>query len=425
MNENETDNVFEGNIRRLLNTTASGPSPDFDGELIESVLAEVQMERSRLRYRLLAGKKWIFAAATAALIVIVVNVFWKREITPQQVGQVRPVYGFVSLQDGAPPQKITQKENIHSGQWIKTHSGSRAEIVLKDKSKLFIQPRTTIQIEEKKRGEKVMLREGFIKVAAAKQPAGRALTIEAPASQIKVLGTELEVHVVQKPDGRKQARVSVTSGKVELESAGQKVFLPPNTEGIAEKGRPPIRRSLTLEVNEMLRLLEENERLAAEAKLSAGVPTIIDFNDDASATVWTILPINNQTNTYLQKYMIKPASADSEIKAFTLEGASLRVIGEKGRWQIDLSLAPVPPGEQTKVIVRITNVEGLFANKGAGVFEFNRPPGSPECLSLFQFRLPASASVEKVSPTHIETRKTLSRLVVTISADTQMTGLFY
>ncbi|MHC4798049.1 MAG: FecR domain-containing protein, partial [Planctomycetota bacterium] len=385
----------------------------------------VEQERGKLSAGRFVLMKRILPIAAAAAIVLAVYLTWfLPEGARETVGRVRPVYGFVSLKDGYPPKKLAQAEAVYSGQWIRTHTGSRAEIVLTDKSKLLIQPRSAVRIEEGKQGSKILLQQGLIKIAAAKQPAGKVLTIETPASQIKVLGTELDVHVVQKPDGRKQTRVSVTSGRVRLESGGQDILLLPNTEGIADEGLGPLRRSLTVEVNEMLRLIEMNDRLAAESHTPAGVPTIIDFNDDTSARVWTVVSIVNKSKMDLLKHSLKPVSSGSGIRVFSLEGAELQVIGELGQQQIDFSSTPVPPGKRVKVIVRLTDVKGLFESKGAGAFEFNRPASGDGKLSLFQFRLPGSASVDEVSGELIETRKTLSRLAVTMAADAQMPKLF-
>ena len=44
---------------------------------------------------------------------------------------------------------------------------------------------------------------------AAKQAPGNSLTIETPGAKITVPGTRLDVHVVERLDGRKQTRVSV------------------------------------------------------------------------------------------------------------------------------------------------------------------------------------------------------------------------
>ena len=94
---------------------------------------------------------------------------------------------------------------------------------------------------------------------AAKQAPSNSLTIETPGAKITVLGTRLDVHVVERLDGRKQTRVSVLSGEVELESAGRKIVLLPNMEGVADQGGPPLARSLTAEVNEMIRLVDETQ----------------------------------------------------------------------------------------------------------------------------------------------------------------------
>jgi len=294
---------------------------------------------------------------------------------------------------------------------------------LEDRSRLHLRPRSRIQLKAETHGPSVVLQEGRISVEAAKQPTGSHLTIETAGSQIKVLGTKLDVDLIVRPDGSKRTRVSVASGTVELASGGKTLRLGPNMEGIADEGQPPIARSLTAEVNEMVRLIDETEAMAAKGKVPPGPPAIIDFNDDASATVWTLVSIENPTDAELNQYELKCALGDPQIRAFTLEGASLRLCIKDGRRLIDLSCAPVPPGGRAELIARVSGVTGLFEAGRQGVFEFKRKRASSPSLSLFQFRLPHSAFVERAEPRPIETRATLSRLVVTIAGDSPLPDL--
>jgi hypothetical protein len=428
MNERDSNTTFEVNVGKLLSACSTEPSPSFERNLAQAVLAEVRAEHGRLQSRRFAPRKWLVAAATlAAAAVIVLCVLPRhagRDATDQAVartvGEMTTAYGLVSLKNGTPERQVAGAESIRSGEWIETHSGTRAEIVLEDQSRLFVPPRTALQVDAGPHGQTVVLREGSVRVEAAKQAAGKALSIETPGSHIRVLGTRLGVHLVQKPDGRKQTRVSVDAGLVEFESAGQTVVLLPNMEGVADEGQPPAKRSLTAEINEMARLVEETNRLAEERHLPAGTPAIVEFNGDASATVWMLLFIENKGTANLTTYPLGPRASALLTEAFSLEGTAIPIVEQDGGRHLDLSSATLSPGGRVNVVVKLSDVDGLFQHKEAGAFEFDRPASSPATLSLLQLRLPASASIEEVSPKPIETRETLSRLVITIAADCQM-----
>ncbi len=427
MSETQPNPVGEENVERMVTAALPEPRPGFEDELVERVLSEVNGVRGRRRVAGFPWRRGIFAACAASAAAIIWVVVMTQEETPEatpeiarsEAGRIRPEYGLVSLRNGTPARMVDQVEDLRPGEWIRTHSGSRASIVLPDKSRLTVQPRTLVQVDAREHGGKVSLQEGSIRVTATEQPPGESLTIEAPGSRIEVLGTRLDVHVVRKPDGRKRTSVTVLSGEVALESGGKRVRLLPNMEGMAEEGKPPVTRSITVEVNEMALLLEKTDRLAAEADVSAGAPTIIDFNGDATATVWTVASIENTTSDSLREHLLTHVPPGCEIAAFTREGASLPVDTEDGRWRIDLSLVPVPPAQTQQVIVRVTNVEGWFERKGRGSFEFSRPESPSKAICLCQFRLPSSAVIEEAFPKPIETRRTPARLVVTIAATSQ------
>jgi ferric-dicitrate binding protein FerR (iron transport regulator) len=431
MNEHESNTILDANVEKLLKASASEPSAGFEANLTQAVLAEVRAEQTRSVHRGPARRRWVALGAMLAMAAsVVLLVLLTRRPGPtipapiaSKASEVRPICGLVSLRDGTPARAVGGAETMSSGEWVTTHAGSRAEIVLEDQSRLFVPPRTVLQVDAKPQGQVVVLQEGFVRVEAAKQAAGRSLTIKTGGSQIRVLGTKLDVHLVQKPDGRKQTRVSVTSGRVELASAGRTVVLLPNMEGIADEGYPPISRSLTAEVNELTRMAELNRRLASEARGVAGVPAIIEFNGDASATVWTLLSIANDEKADLTRYALSPSAAVSGVEAFTLDGAVVAVTEQDGRRYLDLSPDPVPSGGHTSVIVRLSGVKGLFEDKGSGAFEFGRPPDAAAGLSLIQLRLPASASIDEISPKPIETREELSRRVFTIATGSQMPRL--
>jgi hypothetical protein len=174
---------------------------------------------------------------------------------------------------------------------------------------------------------------------------------------------------------------------------------------------------LTAEVNEMIRLVRQTDVLAAGSDVSAGRPWIVEFNGDGSATIWTILPVPNTTKSDLTSYMLPQGISASVIEAHTLDGAMLPVASSGDARAIDLSTAPVPAGADAAVIVKLADVPGIFEGQGSGTYESSLSATGSGVLSLVQFRLPASAQIEDLDPVPIESRQTLSRLVVTVAVD--------
>lgn len=444
MNAKTPKDIPEENLKRLIASSVVEPEPDFQRRLVAVVLAEVRQQQARRRVKRWRKMRWGVALAAAAAVVAAIvawnvplDVFRREvpvardpELPPeageaQKAGQVRKLYGLVSLHNGQSPQQVDRIENVRVGQWVETHSGSEAAILLPDESRLSVRPRSRVQLAGKTDGARLVMQRGVLWVEAARQPPGNSLTIETPGARISVLGTRLEVHVAQKPDGRRQTRVSVFSGKVELESAGRTIVLLPNMEGIAVEGEAPLGRSLTAEVNEMIRLVDQTEVLAVESNVPPGRPSIVEFNGDGSATIWTVHPVRNTSQTDLKRYTLPFGASASSIAAYTLDGAALPVVSRKDTWEIEMSLAPIPPGGQAAVIVRLADVPRVFQDQGSGTHEFALPAAGSGVLSLVQFRLPASSRIEQLEPAPIETRRTLSRLVITVAADYRLADVLY
>jgi len=366
------------------------------------------------------------AVTAAAAAMIVVSIIWFSPPTPARaIGQVRNLYGIVALKNGGLSENVVKTADIHPGQWIETLSGSKAEVLMQDQSRLHPEPRTVFQINDKKYGQEILLQCGAIAVEAAKQPPGKSLTIRTDGSHIKVLGTRLDVRLVKKPDGTRQTRVSVASGSVELVSSGEKVLLLPNTEGIADEGKKPLRRSSNLEVNEMIRLFHKNNVLAAQSNIKAGLPVIVDFTGGSAATIWTLIPWEKFEETETGRYFLKLKIPAFDIKAFTLDGMTLEVGGKGNVLHIDLSDTLAKSARLTHVILSIPDIKGLFQAKEKDVFQFDRPATTSHVITLFQFRLPEGAYIHQVSPEIIEKEKNLNRLVVTIAANSQMPEICY
>ena len=439
MNGKTPKDIPEENIERLIAASVRETDPDFQRKLTAAVVGELH-ERSahpqRQRPRTLRWGAALLALA-ASIVAFVVWSFSSSTAPPRRYHhprvpvtqtfppgpQVMAVFGLVALENGPLLHQQGKAVEVELGQRIRTCSGSRAGIQLSGDTHLGIDPRSQIHIADSSRGERLVLSKGSSRlwVNVDQKTLGSTWTVETPGAELAVSPaspdypmTLLDIHIVEKPDGCKQTRVSVEFGSAELTAAGRKVVLLPNMEGVVDEGEPPYTRSLTAEVNEINRLIEQTETLAAESGVQAGCPSIVEFNGEGKPTLWTVFPIHNATNTELTRYELPLPSSTEVLGVYTLDGAKNDYA--RSPWSALLS-EPIPPSGETKVIVKYTGQRGMFENLGAGTHEFNSPPGEAGILSLVQFRLPSSAHIEELDPPPIETRKTLSRLSLTVAVN--------
>jgi hypothetical protein len=417
MKNDSRQNIFEENLSKMLNSALNKGDSAFNENLTKGVLTEVDKQRSALRYRLFFKR---MSVAAAAAMIAITAVWFANQVSAGSVGQVRNIYGIVTVNNGNTPEKFLETADIRAGQWIETLSGSKAEILLKDKSRLWPAPRTILQISNGRGGQQILLQRGFVAIEAAKQPAGKSLSIKTDGSKIRVLGTSLDVRLIKRPDGSKRTRVNVTSGSVELESSGKKVTLPADTEGIADEGRPPVKRPSNSEVNEMVRLVDRNKELAKQSNVKAGLPAIIDFIDGSTAAVWTIVSFEKLEETSTGQYLLKLKYPSIRARAFTLEGTELPVSGQGRNLQIDFSSLDVDPSQISQLILHLPEIKGIFQSDDGNTVRFNRPESSFPTLTLFQFRLPESANIEQIYPEPIETARKLNKLLITVATDSLM-----
>jgi len=418
MKSDSQKDIFEENLSKMLNSAMKKGDSAFKENLTKAVLTEVDKQRSAVRYRLFFRKMSLAAAAAAVLVIAAIRI---ANIGPDEsVGLLRNIYGIVTVSNGNTPEKVIETAEIRAGQWIETLSGSKAEILLKDKSKLWPAPRTVLKISSGKGGQQVLLQRGFVAIEAAKQPSGKSLTIKTDGSKIRVLGTNLDVRLVKKPDGSKRTRVSVASGSVELESSGEKVLLSANTEGIADEGKTPIKRPSNLEVNEMVRLFNKNNELAIQSNGDAGLPVIIDFKGGSSAAVWVMVPYEKLEETSAGQYLLKLKYPTSGVRAFTLEGTELPVSKQDRNLQIDFPGLNAASSQINQLVLHLPEIKGLFQTDGENIIRFDRPANPRPIVTLIQFRLPELANIEQIYPEPIEMARKLNKLVVTVATDSSM-----
>jgi len=417
MKSDSQKDIFEENLGKMLNSAMKKGDSAFDENLTKAVLTEVDRQRSALRYRLIF-KKMSFAAAAAVIVIAAIR--FANQGPAESVGHLTNIYGIVTVSNGNTPEKVVETAEIRAGQWIETLYGSKAEILLKDKSKLLPAPRTVLQINNGKGGQQILLQQGFVAIEAAKQPSGKSLTIKTDGSRVRVLGTNLDVRLVKRPDGSKRTRVSVASGSVELESSGEKVLLSANTEGIADEGKTPVKHPSNLEVSEMVRLFNKNNELAIRSNVNAGLPAIIDFKGGSSAAVWAMVPYDKLEKTNAGQYLLKLKYPAFGARIYTLEGTELPVSNKDRSLQIDFSSLDVDPSQINQLVLQLPEIKGIFQTDGGNIVRFDRSASSHPIITLFQFRLPELANIEQIHPEPIETARKLNKLLITVATDSLM-----
>jgi hypothetical protein len=440
------DDRFDENLKRMLQSAIDQPRPAFEERLVRDVLAEVCRQRElegaesgtgsrtnempstvewsraegeKIRVflrRLLGGGPWgrplVFAAAASAVLLVAAGIWLATGPAGRTIGQVKCLYGLVAVQDNGACQTVAEAADLKSGQRIQTRAGSGAEIFLADRSKLTPAPRTSLQITRSGQGPRILLEQGTIQVEAAKQPAGKAIRIEAARAQIKVLGTRLEVRLVEKPSGTRQTRVRVLSGQVEMESGAQKVLLFAGTEGVADADQPPVRSSVVFEVNELLGLFNQTKALAEQSGHPCGLPAIFDLT---TGTLWAVVPGQRLQAAGLRMFNLKLKYPAFRVAAYTLDGAEILVAGNGQVLRLDFSAMPSPQSPDY-VILKVPGVGGLVKETAAGLNECALPGTESDLPTLLQFHLPESARLEQLTPGAVGTSRERNRLIVTVAA---------
>ncbi len=444
------DDRLDENLKRMLQSAIDQPRPAFQERLVRDVLAEVCRQRKlegaesgtgartnempstvgwsgaegeKIRVflrRLLRGGPWgrpqVFAAAASAVLLVAAAIWLAIGPAGRTMGQVKCLYGLVAVQDDGASQTVAEAADLKSGQRIQTRAGSRAEIFLADKSKLIPAPRTSLQIARSRQGPRILLERGTIQVEAAQQPAGKAIRIEAARAHMKILGTRLEVRLVEKPSGTRQTRVRVLSGQVEMESGGQKVLLLPGTEGVADADQPPVRSSVVFEVNDLIGLFNQSKVLAAQSGQPWGPPAIFDLT---TGTLWAVVPAQRLQAAGPNLFSLKLKYPAFRVAAYRLDGAEIAVAGSGQVLRLDFSAMPSPQFPDY-VILKVPGVGGLLKETAAGLNECALPGAENDLRTLLQFHLPESARLEQVTPGAVGTSQERNRLIVTVAANVRL-----
>lgn len=426
----ENDDRFDQNLNKMFHSALEEPSPAYQEQLVSAVLAETARERRR--HQQAAPSAWAFwhqlrlhlspvnlAIGSVAILFVAVGAWWITKPAGHAVGQLSCLYGFVAVQHNGSSVPVSEVTDLRSGQRVTTQTGSKAQILLRDKSRLTPEPRTTLQVRQTRVGPKILLEQGTLSLEAAKQPAGKAITIEASQARVKVLGTTLDVRLIETPSGTRQTRVRVSSGQVEMESGGSKVLLPAGTEGVADENQPPVRASLVFEVNELIRLFNEAQTPSAAARRDAaqGLPSIVDLT---TGTIWSLVRVSDMqrlggdTASLRLKYPAFPA------RAYSLDGAELATRGQGQVLQVHLSSGGTPVPDY--LILKVPGIGGLLRSHARG-YELNLATDDTAPTSWVQFHLPGSARIEE-SPAVLARQLARDKLLLTVACPIRLPQLY-
>lgn len=422
-----TDNHhFDKNLKRMLESAFEPPRPAFQEQLVQDVLAEVKQERAMEKQGRVSAVMNIlreiraslrrvqvrWAAGIAVVLLVAVGIWLGTGAVGGKLGQVSCLYGLVVVQEDGTSETVSQAMDLKSGQRVKTQVGSQAQIVLPDRSRLIPEPRTSLQIARTRQGPRIKLEQGTVSVEAAKQARGQSITIEAARARVKVLGTRLDVRLVEKSTGSHQTRVRVVSGRVEMESGGRNVLLLPGTEGVADEGQPPVRSSVVFEVNELLGLVNQTRVLAAQSGRTYGLPAIIDLTTE---TLWLVVPGQRLQATGPSTFSVKLKYPAFRARAYTLEGAELPSEGKGNVLRLEASGVSGPPAPEY-VILKVPGVGGLVRAGAEGLVECSFRGTDRDLPALIQLHLPESARIEQAAPSLVGTSRERNRLIVTLAA---------
>ena len=421
MNDNDKQNALDRNLAEMFSMDRAEGTADFEQRLARAVGRQVRQQRQTRMHR-----RWFIRVTAAAAVLAMAILIGRHGLIDSDgpIGTLTDIRGLVLVSNGADVQLAEGQRSLHSEQWVQTRSGTTAQVVLTDESRVTPSPRTIMQLDRQKQGHIVRLTKGAVAIAAQKQPEKQYLMVEAPGTAIKILGTTLDVRVVEKPTGLKQTRVHLHSGSIEVASGGVSTLLLPGMVSTTEEGKPPEIESSILEVNEIRRLLQETRRRAEATNAQANMPMIVDY---VSSTAWTIVPLSQFDAGPGDIYSLRLKYPAFGVKAYTLPGAAVKTRAEGRVLHVDLSQRPAEAGKVTGLILRVPRAAGLFRMNGPA-YELIAPAAASNAVTLLQVCLPKSATVQAVQGRIIdrvvETSERLDRQIVTLEADSQTLRIY-
>jgi len=392
----ERDRILDENMKKLLQATNEPLNEVFESRLETAVLAAVRERRRTYPTRLM------LAAAACLLVVAGIGFFFTvGEKAP--VGVAHNVRGLTQIGELDNLAAMDAPADVHAGDWIETLSGSEAEVVLNDGSRLLVQPHTLFQLLDG--GKRVDLKRGYVAIEAVKQPLNTHISIKTDGTETRVLGTTLNVRANANPDtDATRTRVRVTSGRVDFGTQTERYELAPGVEGLTEDGQTVQRRSLIPEINDLIELavrLKDKEQDCA---------AIFDISEHGEVNVWRTLHIQNDTKAELARYTVDAAIKTPGLKAFSSEGFTLPIQGS----DVDLSNAPLAPGESRTILLELPRVMGRTPTVTEDSLRYSLPLQESQAISFIQIRLPEFMDLNQINLNPLEQHKVGDRLYVTV-----------
>jgi hypothetical protein len=177
----------------------------------------------------ITSKRRILVWAAAAAVVIAgaatLPPVLDRALAPSGPrGTVASVDGTLLLVSDQGAKSLAPGADIGEGQEIRTATGSRAVVRLRDGSLVEVAERSDLRLTERWREKTVRLERGSVVVEAAKQ-GWRRLEIATPDCLVTVKGTIFSVS-----RGLKGSRVSVVQGEVAVDQSGASQLLNPGQQ---------------------------------------------------------------------------------------------------------------------------------------------------------------------------------------------------
>jgi len=169
--------------------------------------------------------RWMAAAVATIVIAAGIYVIQDRMAVPGgSRARVESVDGALYLVSATGEQRLQAGEEVGEGQRVRTPSGSRAMLRLRDGSVVEMNERAEFSVGVRRQDTTINLERGNIIVQAAKRRTGH-LYVAAPDCKVSVTGTVFSVN-----SGIKGSRVSVIEGEVRVAKSGSTEILHPGDQ---------------------------------------------------------------------------------------------------------------------------------------------------------------------------------------------------
>jgi len=216
------------------------------------------------------SRRWIrFTAAAAAIVAIVLGVFFFVAAPAPTIAQVTDVRGAVFWTDGGP---IPTGTPVLSGRGLKTVGAASATVRFLDGTRVDLGADTTLDRVEAKR---ISIARGTTTAVVVPQLSGQPLVFATPHGQATVLGTSLRLFVE-----KAGTRLDVSEGKVRLQNlAGKTAIVDSGHFAVLAEGVNLVaKRTLPVKAAELVRAMAPNSWLTApDTKLRKAAPDPLQY----------------------------------------------------------------------------------------------------------------------------------------------------